>query len=110
MERMELLKAMKEMMESQKGSLTCKMGAERKTNREEMLEKMDANQAMADANQKKMKTDTKAIQEKMDGQMACLASRIEDNNEKFEVLQSTLVSRMDRHQEKMEAAIHSLRA
>jgi hypothetical protein len=46
----------------------------------------------------------------MKAQMASLASRIEDNNEKFQVLQGTLVSLMDIHQERMEAAIHSLRA
>jgi hypothetical protein len=38
-----------------------------------------------------------------------LVSQIEDNNEKFEVLQGTLVSQMDRHQEKMDAWIADMK-
>jgi predicted acetyltransferase len=47
-------------------------------------------------------------QQEMKSHMYSLASRIEDNNEKFQVLQGTLFSRMDIHQVKMEVAIHSI--
>jgi hypothetical protein len=44
-----------------------------------------------------------------EAQMASLVSRIEDNNEKFTVLQGTLLSQMDRHQEKMDAWIADMK-
>jgi exonuclease VII large subunit len=46
----------------------------------------------------------------MKAQTASLVSRIEDNNEKFDVIQRTLVAQVDRHQEKMENAMHSIRS
>jgi hypothetical protein len=46
-----------------------------------------------------------------------IKTKIEDNNEKFEIFRDTLVSlidanqaKMDMHLERMEAAIHSMRA
>jgi FtsZ-binding cell division protein ZapB len=56
----------------------------------------------------KMGAEIKTIQERMEDRqknlkahMASVASRTEDNNEKFEVLRDTLVSRMDSHQERL---------
>jgi hypothetical protein len=67
-----------------------------KNDREEMTARMEA----------KMN----GRQEEMKAQMGSLASRIEDNNEKFKVLQGTLVSQKDIHQEKMEDRIRSIRS
>jgi hypothetical protein len=39
---------------------------------------------------------------------ARLEAKIDENNEKFEVPESTIVFQMDMHQEKMEATLHSI--
>jgi hypothetical protein len=87
---------------------------------ERLLAKIDANQAKADADREHMQEMLTRMQEKMDAdkeerkqviragqehlkeemkaQIASFVSLIEDNNEKFEVLQGSLVSQMDRHQ------------
>jgi hypothetical protein len=89
-------------LERQIGSLVSIMEADRKPDRDERKQaKKEAMQAIQDQ--------TNYRQEEMKAQMASLASRIEDNNEKFEVLQGTLISQTDRHREKMEDAMHSIR-
>jgi hypothetical protein len=85
-----------------------------RTNREEMLAKMETNQQKMDA--------------KMGTSLREMKTEIRANNEKFEVIQGTLISwmvihqartesiqeemkaKMDIHQEKMEAAIHSIQS
>jgi hypothetical protein len=65
-----------------------------------MLAKIEVCQERADANLKEMK-------EQM---LARLDAKIEDNNEKFEVLQGTLVSRMGALQERMLACLGQTKA
>jgi hypothetical protein len=67
--------------------------AEIKTDLEEMPAKIDTN--------------LKEMNEQM---RARLKAKIEDNNEKFEVLCCTVVSRMDAHQERMMACLGQMEA
>jgi hypothetical protein len=90
---------MQEMMHANQ----AKIKAEMKADREEMMAwleaKIEANQAKTGVNQEEMKA-----------QMVSLISRIENNNEKFEVLRDNLVSCMDAHQESMMACLGKTKA
>jgi hypothetical protein len=129
-------KAMQDRMDVNTKAVQDKMDANTKAmqdrmdvNTKVMQDRMDAN---TKAVQDRMDANTKAMQEKMDAdrgewiqeiragqehlkkylkaQMVLLVSGMEDNSEKFEVLQGTLVAQMGRYQEKMVDAIHSIRS
>jgi hypothetical protein len=115
-DKLELLKAIKEM--------TARSEASRKADRREMLEKIDANMKSLQEDIKAAREQRKAekeadlegrkqeitagqerLKEEMKAQMASLVSRIEDNNEKFEVLRDILISQMDALQERIMACL-----
>jgi copper homeostasis protein CutC len=90
-----------------------------------LLAEMNVMQERTDTSLKEIKAEIKTNQEEM---MVRLESKIEANNEKFEVLpgspisqtdihqarteftQEEMKAKMDIHQEKMEAAIHSIQS
>jgi transcription elongation GreA/GreB family factor len=80
-----------------------------------MKEIMDANQAKADANLKEVMIRIDANQTKVDANMKTnqemltkMEARIEENNEKFEVLQGILVSRIDANQVEMRSTVSAI--
>jgi Skp family chaperone for outer membrane proteins len=78
-----------------------------------MQEDMKANQAKADADRDERKQEMKAclehLAEEIKAQISSFVSRIEDTNEKFQVLHGALVSRMDAHQERIIVCLERLR-
>jgi hypothetical protein len=74
-----------------------------RTNREEMLAKMQPNKERTEAKMEINQVNVNTTQEKM-------SSKIDANNEKFEVLRGTLVSRMDIHQARTESIQDEMKA
>jgi hypothetical protein len=82
--------------------LLAKIDANLKEVKDEMLAKIDPNQAKMKADREGMTARPEAIHDKTDANKKGMK---EDNNEKSDVLQGTLISRMNMHQEKMDALI-----
>jgi hypothetical protein len=78
---------------------------------QDMLTRMQKKKMDADKEERKqvVRAGQKHLKEEMKAQVASLVSRIQDINEKFEVLQGTLVSQMGRHQEKWDAWIADMK-
>jgi hypothetical protein len=70
---------------------------------QQMLERLLAGQAKAEANHEEIKRERIADREHMHQMLAKMEARIEENNEKFEVLQGTLVFRINAWTTEMKA-------